>query len=198
MFRILAGVILIIVLGLSFTANDLRQESRLPSSNKASVDRPENSDKANILVDQGVGLPNSDDSSNGGTLLSKRTVYVNSSLGFQISLPPGWYIPNQFDDDPHFYDCATYDCPQGFEIENADDLLSDGPAGLAKRLEDDGSLPVYLNNLVVNAVVLRSSGAAPGWPVHYDVFFKDRAYVISSSSETLEDLILSTFIAIPR
>lgn len=198
MFRILVSVLVVFILGLSLTKWQNGLFGTRSSVNYSGDHSSKSASGTNISSDQDINLSNSNDNSNGGMLLLKAAVYTNGCLGFQVTLPAGWYMPDQCDSDPHFYDCATYDCPQGFEVENGDDLLSEGPADLTKHLEDDGHTPTQLNDLIKNATVLRYSGSAPGWPVNYDVFFEDRAYVISSSNELLEHPIFSTFTAVPR
>ena len=131
---------------------------------------------------------------NGGTRVSRYTVYKNPSLGFSVGLPAGWYAPATTDNDPHFYSCVHYECDMAFEIQRSDDIALNGFDAAMKQANDDQLRPTEMKWLVKGARVIKSDapGAADGWNDQYLVIFEkeQRAYTVFVNGWRAERLIL--------
>ena len=137
-----------------------------------------------------------------GTKISKTTTYRNIALGFQITFPAGWYIPDSSDPDPHAYESGPkYDCGRAFGCENALEILSYSLTPETydesfQKLTTEDRHPSEFLDLVPGARVIRSDapGAAEGWTYHYGIFYyNELRFGIFTNNEILEKTVLYSF-----
>jgi hypothetical protein len=133
------------------------------------------------------------------------TVYKNTILGFQISVPSSWVLPSSNGSDPEFFSTVAcskepnfFTCPS-FRVASSG--YGDGPDGdlkLSSYLN-----PVKLTSLIAGAVVIELKNGdmpTPGddstsWDQAYDVYFsaEQKMFVIYVPDRSLENNILPTF-----
>lgn len=131
-------------------------------------------------------------------------LYRNSTVGFEITVPMGWFMPDESNLDPHFY--ITKECSQersycsAFEVQNTDydiDKTLDQTILQLESYESYDLNPEIVPDLISGAIVIKSKaeGAAHGWGYQYDVIFASERhrFVIFTKSDDLEKTILSTF-----
>lgn len=144
----------------------------------------------------------STDSSTSLYRVNKSTVYRNTALGFQVTLPETlWVVPNDTDNDPHLYNkfsCADEfteeDCV-GIEIQG-DDEKFDSKAHALAVLATQQLNPIELPNTFSGAVVIKSYPEAPSsWMFAYHIFYpnSENRFLVLTNSDNLEKSVIRNF-----
>jgi hypothetical protein len=136
------------------------------------------------------------------------TVYKNTALGFQISVPSSWILPKSNISEPELFSTVAcsksgkdgyYNCP-GFKVESVG--YGDGPDQNFTDSKEMNANPVKLSSLISGAIVNESdNGGKPDssddtlFSQVYSVFFSSehKAFLILAPDRSLESSILPTF-----
>lgn len=135
------------------------------------------------------------------TTTGQLNTYINSQVGFSLTLPKGWFLPSTTDNDPHFYEtqaCSNQDRIDCLAIEISQSSYS--ASQIDQALSDaigNGGTPTKTTSLISGATVIKgyAPGAAEGWSYEYDVFFiaQNKTFTIFTNDKKLETSVLPTF-----
>ena len=144
-----------------------------------------------------------DPNANRGTKINQTSIYENTTLGFQMTFPEGWYLPPSNTLSIHMYSCPTYKCPDGviqiqqnnfYQHKNFEDLLFE------ERESGDPNAK-EIENLIDGARVIKARNLwnDEGLPFLYKVVFynQKKEFFILTDRENLEASILSSFKILP-
>ncbi len=135
-------------------------------------------------------------------------VYKNSKVGFKLTVPKSWHLPEVTDQDPHFYsnkNCAdggpnSNELPEkcsALEVMAFEENASHEMDSVFKNLKSEGQKPAYTTKIIPGATMIKAdaSPAAEGWMYEYHVLFPTtkQYFVIFSNDAKLENSILSSF-----
>lgn len=151
---------------------------------------------------------------NGETQVTKSTVYKNLALGFEITLPSGWYLPSSDATTTIFYDCPTTNCNDQFQISPAATLLYNNYSDYYNALLQMGNEEIASNQvmaqdellgLIPNAGVIRVTNIPQpfSWQAYdYTVVFKNNdgsftPFAVQAESIGIEDSILPSLKSLP-
>jgi hypothetical protein len=126
-------------------------------------------------------------------------IYVNKILGFSISIPEGWNIPNTTNTDPHFYDCEHKD---GFEIQGGFQIAPESYYEILSENSKDqlhtkiiSSYTKLIPKAVVDEYTIIDPEEGNSWPHWNDVFLNSerRAFGFGSYKPIDQYPFIQTF-----
>jgi hypothetical protein len=177
------------------------------SVDSTSAQQPPGALKTEDVVSESPVTSNSTDSEkgeNGNKKITTTLVYKNTYLGFQITLPAGWYVPSETNPNPHFYNCPNYDCAEAFEVQGVVEWKKRNPRFEPPSYKERGvtireeGRDVYTSkNIIPGIAIIKTpaTGAAVGWEWEYNIFYNENHQdcLIFTKGKNIEKTILSTF-----
>jgi hypothetical protein len=127
-------------------------------------------------------------------LLDKETIYTNTRLGFQITMPQDWYVADEIDLSPHFYLCNESGGFIGFEIQG--DLPRTYESAV-EYYEQSNKVEQEYTDLILGAVVREYKVGLGGdaWPYWYYIIFESekRAFRFAANKPIENYNFISSF-----